>query len=96
MGLVGEKQLAAKFMAGQGSTPPPSPSRPRKEASASPKEIIMEQTTPTNYRRRSPPDDSARAGKLMIKGVITHDKLIAWVKERNPSIARARKDERRR
>jgi len=38
----------------------------------------------------------AQAGKLMIKGVITHEKLMTWIKERNPVIAQARKDERQR
>jgi len=49
------------------------------------------------------PDSTAReaqvrpmevpAKKLTIQGVMTHEKLMSWVKERNPIIAQARKDE---
>jgi hypothetical protein len=36
------------------------------------------------------------ANKLTIKGVITHERLMEWIKERNPIIAQARKDASRR
>ena len=33
------------------------------------------------------------ANKLSIRGVITHERLVGWIKERNPIIAQARKDD---
>lgn len=33
------------------------------------------------------------ADKLLIRGVITHERLVSWIKERNPIIAHARKDD---
>jgi hypothetical protein len=32
-------------------------------------------------------------GKISIRSVVSHKKLMAWIKERNPIIAQARKDD---
>ena len=60
------------------------------------KETIMEPASPTKDGQVRPTEAPAQAGKLTIKGVITHERLMTKIKERNPIIARARKDEQRR
>jgi len=43
-------------------------------------------------RRKDGQVRTAQGEKLKIEGVITHEKLMNWIKERNPIIARARRD----
>jgi hypothetical protein len=58
-------------------------------------EMIMEPASRTQDSQVQP-QAPAQAGKLKIEGIITHERLITWIKERNPIIAQARKDGQRR
>jgi hypothetical protein len=65
-------------------------------APALPKETIMEPASPIKDCQVRTAQVSPQAEKLKIEGVITHEKLMSWIQERNHIIARARKDVQRR
>ena len=54
----------------------------------------MEPTSSTAEEKGLASQAGAQPGKLVITSVVTHEKLMNWIKERNPVIAQARKDER--
>lgn len=54
----------------------------------------MERTSSTTQVEQAQPPTQNR--KLTIQGVVTHEKLMNWIKERNPIIAQARKDQEHR
>jgi hypothetical protein len=56
----------------------------------------MEPTSPMKKSEVLPTQTQTQAEKLKIEGVITQERLMTWIKERNPIIARARKDGQRR
>ena len=56
----------------------------------------MEPTSQMKEGQVLPTQTPAQAGKITIKGVITHERLMTWIKERNPIIAGARRDGQRR
>jgi hypothetical protein len=57
---------------------------------------MMELTSPTKDGQVRPAQAQVLPEKLEIKGVITHERLMTWIKERNRIIAAARKDGQRR
>ena len=53
----------------------------------------MEPTSSTAEEKGLASQAGAQPGKLVITSVVTHEKLMNWIKERNPIIAQARRDE---
>jgi hypothetical protein len=56
--------------------------------------MIMEPTSSNAEEKVSASQAAPQPGKLVIRSVVSHATLINWIKERNPIIAQARKDER--
>ena len=52
----------------------------------------MEPALPKNDDQVRPTQTPTEFRKLTINAIITHEKLMAWIKERNPIIAQARKE----
>lgn len=56
----------------------------------------MEPASPTKDSQVRAAQAPMQGEKLKIEGVITHEKLMTWIKKRNPIIAAARRDVQRR
>jgi hypothetical protein len=54
----------------------------------------MEPTSSNTEKKVSVSQAVPQPGKLVIGSVVSHETLINWIKERNPIIAQARRDDR--
>ena len=54
----------------------------------------MEPTSSNAEKKVSVSQAEPQPGKLVIGSVVSHETLINWIKQRNPIIAQARRDDR--